>query len=48
MVIYEPCTELLSHDQPGGYHPVHLGDTFHDDTYEVVGQGQKTRGDTQA
>ena len=28
---------------PGGYHPVHLGDTFHNGTYEVVhklGYGQ--------
>ncbi len=45
MILYEqpPCEELIPYYRPGGYHPVHLGDTFHDDTYQVVhklGYGQ--------
>ena len=46
-MIYEqpPCEEYVSYYQPGGYHPVHLGDTFHNDTYQVVhklGYGQSS------
>ena len=42
--VYEqpPC-EKMSFYRPGGYHPVHIGDTFHGNTYEVVhklGYGQ--------
>jgi serine/threonine-protein kinase SRPK3 len=38
MHVYElaPGEESTNHYLPGGYHPVHLGDTFHDGTYEVV------------
>ena len=38
-----PGEESIYYYLPGGYHPVHLGDTFHDGTYEVVhklGYGQ--------
>lgn len=28
--------EKLSRYQPGGYQPVHLGDTFHEGRYKVV------------
>jgi serine/threonine-protein kinase SRPK3 len=26
----------INSERPGGYHPVHLSDTFKDGTYEVV------------
>lgn len=28
--------ESLLHYKPGGFHPVHLGDTFRDGRYEIV------------
>lgn len=28
--------EKLSRYRPGGYHPVHLGDTFKDGRYKIV------------
>jgi serine/threonine-protein kinase SRPK3 len=38
MHLYEqaPGEENINYYLPGGYHPVHLGDTFHDGTYQVV------------
>ena len=38
MHLYEqvPGKESINYYLPGGYHPVHLGDTFHDGTYQVV------------
>jgi len=44
MIYEQPCEENTYY-QPGGYHPVHLGDTFHDDAYQVVhklGYGQSS------
>ena len=38
MHLYEqvPGEESINYYLPGGYHPVHLGDTFHNGTYQVV------------
>jgi serine/threonine-protein kinase SRPK3 len=41
--VSRPGEESIYYYLPGGYHPVHLGDTFQDGTYEVVhklGYGQ--------
>ena len=35
-VMIVPGEESSALYRPGGYHPVHLGDTFKDGTYEVV------------
>ena len=31
-----PCVELIRHYRPGGFHPVHLNDTFNNGRYRVV------------
>ena len=33
--IIPPC-EWVEDYRPGGYHPVHLGDTFHNGQYKVI------------
>lgn len=33
--ITSPC-EWIEDNRPGSFHPVHLGDTFHDGQYKVL------------